>query len=100
MIIWWQQKRGRKKVDNNRKKEKCDNLDTNKLLKNYEKKGKRELHENLDGRRQQVKESDKIRKKQIIKRGNWKMLITHEKELLKSYEKKGKRKLRENLDDK
>ena len=39
-----------KKVDNKRKKEKRDNLDTHekKLLKNYEKKGKRKLHDDLD----------------------------------------------------
>ena len=36
------------------------------MLKNYEKKGKRKLRDNLDDdKKEQVKESDKIRKKQM-----------------------------------
>ena len=75
------------------------------IVKYLWKKGKRKLRDNLDDdKREQVKESHKITKKQRCdnlddyKRGNWKVLITggkkndnldtHEKELLKNYEKK------------
>ena len=50
-----------------------DKLDTHEkeLLKNYEKKGKRKLRDNLDdNKRKQVKESYKIRKKQQMRRNN------------------------------
>ena len=49
-----------------RKKEKHDNINTHEkeLLNNYEKKGKRKVLNNLDDdKREEVKESDKIRKK-------------------------------------
>ena len=94
------------------KKEKRNKLDTHEqeLLKIYEKKktGKRKFRDDLDGdKREQVKQSDKIRKKQMRnnldnkirelknvdnkkkkeKRDN---LDTHEKELLNIYEKKEK----------
>ena len=50
-----------------KKKENCDNLDTHeKELLKIMKKGKRNLRDNLDDeKREQVKESDKIRKKEM-----------------------------------
>ena len=51
-----------------RKKEKHDNINTHEkeLLNNYEKKGKRKVLSNLDDdKREEVKESDKIGKKEM-----------------------------------
>ena len=49
-----------------REKRKRDNLDTHEkeLLKNYEKKGKRKLRDNLDDKREQIRYNDKNRKKE------------------------------------
>ena len=56
------------------------------IVKKLWKKGKRKLHDNLDdSKRKQVKESYKIRKKQMCdnfdnKKESWKILIAGEKE--------------------
>ena len=85
-----------------------DNLDDDKReqAKESDKIRKKQMRDNFDdNKREQMKENDKIRKKQmfdtlmIIKKGNWKMLITVRKRktwqpwyswkgIVKKYEKK------------
>ena len=81
-------------VDSKRKKENVDNLDTHgkELLKKM-KKVKGKLRDNLDDKREQVKESDKIRKKEILDN-----LGDNKKAKLKNADNKRKKEKCDNLD--